>query len=181
MLFLCHKLANWKSNQCWAAEMSLFRSSKVFSTAYGWGSPCAWLYACQSCTVLIEHEMWLGCLSSSFTVCLCSVSCYGQLVVSLLIMQNSGILKEDSLKDLNWYVQLSSMSSSVWTHHISLKDTIGLGIGFNLSTFPAANTNNSLLEDINPDVLGRSGFSSIEDQFYGKMAWIQSYLHPAQS
>nr|XP_029516460.1 target of Nesh-SH3-like isoform X1 [Oncorhynchus nerka] len=30
-----------------------------------------------------------------------------------------------------------------------------------------ANTNNSLLEDINPDVLGRSGFSSIEDQFYG--------------
>ncbi|XP_045555156.1 target of Nesh-SH3 isoform X19 [Salmo salar] len=33
--------------------------------------------------------------------------------------------------------------------------------------FPLANTNNSLLEDINPDVLGRSGFSSIEDQFYG--------------
>ncbi|XP_029596329.1 target of Nesh-SH3 isoform X5 [Salmo trutta] len=32
---------------------------------------------------------------------------------------------------------------------------------------PGANTNNSLLEDINPDVLGRSGFSSIEDQFYG--------------
>nr|XP_046179642.1 target of Nesh-SH3-like isoform X12 [Oncorhynchus gorbuscha] len=31
----------------------------------------------------------------------------------------------------------------------------------------SANTNNSLLEDINPDVLGRSGFSSIEDQFYG--------------
>ncbi|XP_055786188.1 ABI family, member 3 (NESH) binding protein b isoform X7 [Salvelinus fontinalis] len=30
-----------------------------------------------------------------------------------------------------------------------------------------ANTNNSLLEDINPDVSGRSGFSSIEDQFYG--------------
>uniref|UniRef100_A0A4W5MTY5 ABI family, member 3 (NESH) binding protein b n=1 Tax=Hucho hucho TaxID=62062 RepID=A0A4W5MTY5_9TELE len=30
-----------------------------------------------------------------------------------------------------------------------------------------ANTNNSLLEDINPGVLGRSGFSSIEDQFYG--------------
>ncbi|XP_064826527.1 target of Nesh-SH3-like isoform X2 [Oncorhynchus masou masou] len=30
-----------------------------------------------------------------------------------------------------------------------------------------ANTNNSLLEDINPDVLGRSGLSSIEDQFYG--------------
>uniref|UniRef100_A0AAZ3PSQ8 ABI family, member 3 (NESH) binding protein b n=1 Tax=Oncorhynchus tshawytscha TaxID=74940 RepID=A0AAZ3PSQ8_ONCTS len=59
------------------------------------------------------------------------------------------------------------MSSSAWTRHISLKDTIGLGIGFNLSTFPAANTNNSLLEDINPDVLGRSGFSSIEDQFYG--------------
>uniref|UniRef100_A0A4W5MTU2 ABI family, member 3 (NESH) binding protein b n=1 Tax=Hucho hucho TaxID=62062 RepID=A0A4W5MTU2_9TELE len=32
---------------------------------------------------------------------------------------------------------------------------------------PGANTNNSLLEDINPGVLGRSGFSSIEDQFYG--------------
>ncbi|KAM9396186.1 ABI family, member 3 (NESH) binding protein b isoform 14-T14 [Salvelinus alpinus] len=30
-----------------------------------------------------------------------------------------------------------------------------------------ANTNNSLLEDINPDVSGRSGYSSIEDQFYG--------------
>ncbi|XP_052356346.1 target of Nesh-SH3-like isoform X14 [Oncorhynchus keta] len=30
-----------------------------------------------------------------------------------------------------------------------------------------ANTNNLLLEDINHDVLGRSGFSSIEDQFYG--------------
>uniref|UniRef100_A0A674EU51 ABI family, member 3 (NESH) binding protein b n=1 Tax=Salmo trutta TaxID=8032 RepID=A0A674EU51_SALTR len=35
------------------------------------------------------------------------------------------------------------------------------------SRTPGANTNNSLLEDINPDVLGRSGFSSIEDQFYG--------------
>ncbi|XP_071186338.1 target of Nesh-SH3-like isoform X10 [Salvelinus alpinus] len=31
----------------------------------------------------------------------------------------------------------------------------------------SANTNNSLLEDINPDVSGRSGYSSIEDQFYG--------------
>ncbi|XP_041715192.2 ABI family, member 3 (NESH) binding protein b isoform X9 [Coregonus clupeaformis] len=30
-----------------------------------------------------------------------------------------------------------------------------------------ANTNNSLLEDINPGVSGRSGFFSIEDQFYG--------------
>ncbi|XP_071015739.1 target of Nesh-SH3-like isoform X26 [Oncorhynchus clarkii lewisi] len=35
-----------------------------------------------------------------------------------------------------------------------------------------ANTNNSLLEDINPDVLGRSGFSSIEDQFYGSRSSI---------
>uniref|UniRef100_A0A4W5Q5L4 ABI family, member 3 (NESH) binding protein b n=1 Tax=Hucho hucho TaxID=62062 RepID=A0A4W5Q5L4_9TELE len=35
------------------------------------------------------------------------------------------------------------------------------------SRTPGANTNNSLLEDINPGVLGRSGFSSIEDQFYG--------------
>ncbi|XP_071015728.1 target of Nesh-SH3-like isoform X16 [Oncorhynchus clarkii lewisi] len=36
----------------------------------------------------------------------------------------------------------------------------------------SANTNNSLLEDINPDVLGRSGFSSIEDQFYGSRSSI---------
>ncbi|XP_071186347.1 target of Nesh-SH3-like isoform X2 [Salvelinus alpinus] len=35
------------------------------------------------------------------------------------------------------------------------------------SRTPGANTNNSLLEDINPDVSGRSGYSSIEDQFYG--------------